>query len=202
MTGGEPGSIINLMPKLKYAATLLLVISSFLIGYFLKDKLIFKSAPRAEIPTVTNVATKGAVVKTPEPKEGTYRVTKIIDGDTIEIETGQRVRYLGINAPEMQETWGEEAKRQNDRLVFHKNVRLELDRIKTDKYGRILAYVWVAGVMVNEQLLKDGYAKLNVYSDEPRLKYLERFRAAQAQAKEHRDGLWYYGWNKSVPVYW
>ena len=190
------------MPKFKYAAALLLIISSFLLGYFLRDRLSFKNVPPVETSSSMSVATKSAVVKTPEPKEGTYRVTKVIDGDTIEIETGQRVRYLGINAPEMSETWGEEAKRQNDRLTLHKNVRLELDRVKVDKYNRILAYIWVGDVMINEKLLKDGYAKLNIYSDEPKLKYLERLRAAQNLAKEHRDGLWYYGWDKSIPVYY
>lgn len=190
------------MPKLKYAVAFLLVVFSFLLGYFLKDRFTINRAVPGETPKITNVGTQSAKEKTPEPKEGIYKVTKVIDGDTIEIETGQRVRYLGINAPEMSETWGEEAKRKNSTLINNKPVRIELDRVKVDKYNRVLAYVWTGDTMINERLLKDGYAKLDIYSNEPKLKYLERLKAAEKQAKEHRDGLWYYGWNKSIPVYW
>ncbi|MBR9677003.1 hypothetical protein GOV04_02585 [Candidatus Woesearchaeota archaeon] len=76
-----------------------------------------------------------------EPKK--YRVTKVIDGDTIELETGERVRLIGINSAEFGEECFEEAKEELEDLILGKEVTLEVDIEDKDKYGRLLRYIYV-----------------------------------------------------------
>jgi len=102
-----------------------------------------------------------------QPFEGT--VIRVVDGDTIYVQLGDRVekiRYIGMNTPEThhptkgEEPGGREAAETNRRLVGGKRVRLELDVRTRDRYGRLLAYVWVDDVMVNAELLRLGYAQV------------------------------------------
>lgn len=118
-----------------------------------------------------------------------YFVSKIIDGDTIELEDGVRVRYIGINAPEMTtKCYAQEATDFNRQLVEGKSVTLEKDISETDKYDRLLRYVYLDGVMVNEKLVAEGFAQVATYP--PDVKYASRFLAAQKQAKLDKLGLW------------
>jgi len=86
-------------------------------------------------------------------------VTRVIDGDTIEIEGGQRIRYIGIDTPEKGEYFFEEATAKNSELVLGKEVRMEKDVSETDKYGRLLRYVYIGDLFVNAELVRLGYAK-------------------------------------------
>ncbi len=113
-----------------------------------------------------------------QPFEGT--VIRVVDGDTIYVQLGDRVekiRYIGMNTPEMhhpskgEEPGGREAAETNRRLVGGKRVRLELDVRTRDRYGRLLAYVWVDDVMVNAELLRLGYAQ--VMTVPPNVKHQE-----------------------------
>lgn len=128
-----------------------------------------------------------------EPPE-TFLVTRAIDGDTIEIENGSRIRMIGIDAPETADPrapvqcFGAEAARRNRELVEGHRVALERDVSETDKYGRLLRYVYADGAMINELLVKEGYARAATYP--PDVKYEERFRAAEREAREARTGLW------------
>ena len=123
----------------------------------------------------------------------------MIDGDTIELADGQMVRYIGIDTPEIRrregdrwisdpEPFGREATAANTRLVEGKRVQLEYDVQTQDRFGRLLAYVYVDGRMVNEQLLEDGWAQLLTIP--PNVKYAERFRGLAAEARERHRGLW------------
>ncbi|MCX6706467.1 MAG: thermonuclease family protein, partial [Candidatus Woesebacteria bacterium] len=147
-----------------------LIILSFIIG-FLGRGLIFNQDKTSATPTSS---TKPGNIVLPNPKEGVYKVTRVLDGDTIEIETGEKVRYMGINAPENNERWGMTAKEFNEKMVSGKEVQIELDRLKIDNYGRVLAYVWVDKKMVNEELLKEGLAKVLIIKGEAKLKYIDR----------------------------
>ena len=189
------------MLKIRYVVTLLLVVCSFLLGYFIRDRAEFKGAAPVETSKIINSGTQSAATKFPEPKEGIYKVAKVIDGDTIEIENSERVRLLGIDTPELNARFGGEARKQTYQLVYGKEIRLELDHEKRDKYGRVLAYVWLGDLLVNEKLVKDGYARLYVFDKEAKLKYLDRLIVAQESAKEHLDGFWFYGWDKNIPFY-
>ncbi len=86
----------------------------------------------------------------------TVTILRVIDGDTCRLEDGRRVRYLGINAPEEGDPHANEATLANNRLVGGKTVRLEFHRSRQDKYGRLLAYVFVDDTFVNETLLRQG----------------------------------------------
>ena len=109
----------------------------------------------------------------PNPKTEKYKVIKVLDGDTIVLETGEKFRYLGIDAPESNDRWGPEAKKFNEEMVLDKKVRVELDKIKLDKYGRILGYIWVDDTLVNEALTERGYARVNLIKGETKPKYLD-----------------------------
>jgi len=123
-----------------------------------------------------------------------FLVTKVIDGDTIEIEGGKRVRYIGIDTPETVhpskpvECFGKEASAKNQELVLNKKVRLEKDVSETDKYGRLLRYVYAGDIFVNDYLVSEGYAKSSTYP--PDVKYNEKFLASQKIAVENEKGLW------------
>lgn len=121
------------------------------------------------------------------------RVAKVIDGDTIELVNGERVRYIGIDTPETYpprgpEYYGEEAKEANRKLVEGKRVKLELDVDKRDRYGRLLAYVFVDTLFVNAKLLKDGYAK--TYFIPPNVRYRALFIKLETEARTAGRGLW------------
>lgn len=121
-------------------------------------------------------------------------VIRVIDGDTVEIQGGDRVRYLGIDTPEIVhpsepvEYFGKEATEKNHELVEGKRVTLERDVEDRDEYGRLLRYVWRDGIMVNAELVRLGYAYS--YSLPPNVKYQELFLQLEKEAREQRLGLW------------
>lgn len=130
----------------------------------------------------------------PEVTYETAQVVRVIDGDTIEIEGGQRVRYIGIDTPESKhpnkpvECFSAEASKRNAELVADKEIQMEQDVNETDRYGRLLRYVYVDGQMVNETLVADGFAQATAYP--PDVKYQERFSELEIQAREQAKGLW------------
>lgn len=121
-------------------------------------------------------------------------VTRVIDGDTIEIEGGQRVRYIGIDTPEtvdprkLIQCFGKEASNRNRELVEGKRVRLEKDVSETDKYGRLVRYVHAGDIFVNLVLVQEGFAYSYAYP--PDVKYQSQFIEAQRIAREQKKGLW------------
>ena len=116
------------------------------------------------------------------------RVTRVIDGDTVILEDGRHVRYIGMDTPEKGYPYYSEAKRENERLVKGKKVGLEYDAGKTDKYGRTLAYVYADTAFVNAELVKNGYAVIATFP--PNVKYAKTFLALQEEARNQRRGLW------------
>jgi len=140
--------------------------------------------PEENLPTTESTETNRQTVK----------VTRAIDGDTIEIEGGQKVRYIGIDTPETVDPrksvqcFGKEASDKNKELVEGKDVELEKDVSETDKYGRLLRYVWIEDLLINEFLVQEGYAQSSTYP--PDVKYQERFKEAERQAREEGKGLW------------
>lgn len=121
-------------------------------------------------------------------KEELVHVVRVIDGDTIEIKGGERVRYIGIDTPELGEYYCSEATEENIKLVQEKEVRLEKDIEDRDKYGRLLRYVYVGDTMINAELVREGYAYS--YSYPPNLKYQEFLLQLQEQARNEGLGIW------------
>lgn len=129
------------------------------------------------------------------PIDGT--VVRVVDGDTIYVQLGDRIekiRYIGVNTPEIhhptkgEEPGGREAAAVNRRLVGGRHVRLELDVRMRDRYGRLLAYVWVGDTMVNAELVRQGYAQ--VMTVPPNVRYQDLFVKLQREAREANRGLW------------
>jgi len=115
-------------------------------------------------------------------------VTQVIDGDTIVIQGGRHVRYIGIDAPEEGEPYYLEAKRVNRELVAGKKVRLERDISETDKYGRLLRYVYVGDTFVNAEIVRQGYAWAKAYP--PDVKYQPYLEAMEKEARQLKRGIW------------
>ncbi len=118
----------------------------------------------------------------------TARVTQVFDGDTIGLEDGRKVRYLGMNAPEYQEPLYRKAKRRNEELVLQKIVRLEHGQEREDRYGRLLAWVHVGDDVVNVRLVREGLA--HVFIIPPNGSRTRELLEAQGEAREKRLGIW------------
>lgn len=143
-----------------------------------------------------------------KPDETFYAVKKVVDGDTVVLSTGEKVRLIGIDAPEARHN--EKLKRDMEKtkkdadtiialgkrstqftrsLVEGKRVRLEFDVERRDRYGRLLAYLYTEdGVFVNAEILKEGYAM--VMTVPPNVKYKDFFAELQKKARENKLGLW------------
>ena len=134
----------------------------------------------------------------------THEVESVTDGDTFRLANGARVRLIGIDTPETSassrsdgtdQPFAAEAKAFATRAIAGRTVRLEFDKERQDKYGRFLAYVWYRDrdrgheLLLNEELLLAGLARARLrypYSEQMK----RRFRAAEADARQARRGLW------------
>lgn len=118
------------------------------------------------------------------------KVERIIDGDTIVLTNGSIVRYVGITSPENNEPFEKEATEANRKLVEGKEVKLEYDNYKGDKFGRILAYVIVEGKNVSIELARKGLAQVVVYQHKKPFIYQDKLLEAQDEAKKKKLGIW------------
>lgn len=139
----------------------------------------------------------------PQPDEAKVTeatVERVIDGDTVKVrlKNGQTedVRFLLIDTPETVnpekpvQPYGPEASRfTKEALPAGSEVLLERDESKTDRYGRLLAYVWADGKMINQELLRKGLARV-AYIYEPDTRYVETFQEIEDEAKEENLGIW------------
>ena len=123
------------------------------------------------------------------------RINFIYDGDTVRTDTGEKIRLLGVDAPEM--NWEErepnffarEAFEYTKENLLGQLVYLEYDEVKEDKYGRTLAYLFLAdGTFFNQKLLEEGYARLLLIP--PNLKYSDVLREAEERARAAGRGIW------------
>lgn len=156
---------------------------------------------------------RGQTAKSPVKDSIPCSVTRVVDGDTFQcrMASGEevKVRLIGVDTPES--SYNPKARRDSERsgqsleqilkmgrlsaeftkklLPLGDTVYLEFDVQKTDRYGRLLAYVWLSdGRMLNEFIIREGYA--SVYTIPPNVKYQERLLQAQRYARENRRGLW------------
>jgi len=121
-------------------------------------------------------------------------VRKVIDGDTFVIARGERVRMIGVDTPETKhpqkpvQYFGKEASEFTSRMIEGKAVTLEYDWQRRDRYGRLLAYVYLPdGTFLNAEIIKQGYGF--AYTRYP-FKYLDEFRGYEREARENGKGLW------------
>ncbi len=133
-------------------------------------------------------------LKTPEYGQ-LVTVTKVIDGDTIELEDGERLRYIGIDTPEKNDPrkpvqcFADKATQKNITLVEGKKIKFYKDVAVRDKYQRLLGYVYLEdGTFINLELVKTGFAFSYPYP--PDISKQEEFNKAQSVARENNLGLW------------
>lgn len=184
--------------------TKLLIISCFLIIFSGFSFLWFGLKPAVQVisPTPTPriestpIATTSAIMGAEGER---VLVTKVVDGDTIQIEDGITIRLLGIDTPETVDPrrpvgcFGKEASNEVKKLLSGKVVYLQKDVSWSDKYKRLLRYVYLPlegdqQLFVNDYLVREGFAKVLTYP--PDVKYNGQFREAERQAKEEKKGLW------------
>ena len=119
----------------------------------------------------------------------TVKVVRVIDGDTFEIETGEKVRMIGINTPEISDIFGKEAKQHLSDLILNKSVELQSDNISKDRdrYQRLLRYVILDGVDINKIMISDGFAFAYL---KYRFGKKNNYKQAQIQSREANKGIW------------
>lgn len=120
--------------------------------------------------------------------------TRVVDGDTIILSNGEKVRLIGVDTPETVrpnypvEYYGKEASAFTKKMAEGKPVRLEYDWQQRDKYGRLLAYVYLMdGTFINAEIIQQGYG--HAYTRFP-FKFLDQFRQYEKEAREAKRGLW------------
>jgi micrococcal nuclease len=123
-----------------------------------------------------------------------HKVKRVIDGDTLLLVNGERVRLIGVDTPETKhpqkpvEHFGREAYLFTKKMIGGKEARLEFERQKRDRYGRLLAYVYLLdGTFLNAEIIKQGYGF--AYTRFP-FRHMEEFRRYERDARENRRGLW------------
>jgi len=119
------------------------------------------------------------------------QITNVIDGDTVRLSDNKVVRLIGMDTPEIgskSDCYGQEASKKANELLQDQYVRLEKDVSETDRYNRLLRYIWKGNELVNETLVAQGYARISTYP--PDVKYQDRFLAAERSARDANLGLW------------
>lgn len=180
-------------------ALVTLVVVGIILGFTFLEKI---SSPASDVPQVST-NTRKIIESTESAIAGVTGeevfVVKVVDGDTIELTDGRKVRYIGIDTPETKDPrrpvgcFGKEAARENKSLVEGKFIILEKDVSETDKYDRLLRYVYLTlengqQLFINDYLVREGFAKASSYP--PDVKYNEKFRQAEKYARENNLGLW------------
>ena len=169
------------MPKWKGKSSITTIIGVIVIALF----MYFTSGEAAE-----KASTSGYI-----PVE----LVKTIDGDTIRVMyegRERKLRYLLIDTPELnhkqqgRQPFADEAMKRNDELLKSGNVEIEFDiGEREDKYGRLLAYVYVDGASVQQQLIEEGLARV-AYIYPPNTKHLDPFKDAEGKAQQAGIGIW------------
>lgn len=177
----------------------LIAVAGFALNYYKVPALVFKqmqalgfksSGFESDAPQRAPKVEKARGIAT-----SIHNVTRVVDGDTIQIDSGEKVRYIGINTPETVDPrtsvqcFGKEASAFNKQLVEGRDVKLVVDVSETDKYGRLLRYVYLNdGTFVNLELVKKGYARVDTFP--PDVAHAKEFVAADHAARLAKLGLW------------
>ncbi|OGG18947.1 hypothetical protein A3D78_05830 [Candidatus Gottesmanbacteria bacterium RIFCSPHIGHO2_02_FULL_39_14] len=156
----------------------LLSLSSFLVGTKYEKQI--KDTIENEPVIVNNQVLEF-------PKEA--KVKRVIDGDTIELNNSQIVRLVGVNAPNNNEKYEEQATEYTKNLIEGRKVNLEYDSYKSDRFGRILAYVIINDKNLAIELVKRGLAKVTIYEKRKPFIYQQELLSAQNQAKRNKINL-------------
>ena len=175
---------MNLRNKLGLSGLILSL--TFLSFTALSCSALFRGASPAPQTISTSISSTAVQITV-----GEATVTRVIDGDTIDASISgkiYRIRYIVMNTPEVGKPFYQEATDKNAELVQGKTVRLVKDVSETDKYGRLLRYVYVGDLFVNAEMVRQGYAPATPYP--PDIKYKSYFLSLEKQAQAAHLGLW------------
>jgi micrococcal nuclease len=137
----------------------------------------------------------------------TFSCTAVIDGDTFRLSNGETVRLIGIDAPELSQPGGEESRQYLTRLILNKGVTLKTGREDRDKYRRLLRFVYLGDVCINEEMIRQGYAEARYMSSNDLLR--EYYIELEIEAEITKSGLWSKNifqprsnlrWGEDIPV--
>jgi micrococcal nuclease len=168
----------------------------------MKGSTFLRGRKKASLMVILTLVVAIAFIIFPEESQGDlagpYPVTRVVDGDTIVVAIAgeeNKVRLIGIDTPESVHPdedrnipYGKISSEFTRDALEGQLVYLEYDVEPNDQYGRILAYVWLDGVMFNKTLLMEGHAVLATYP--PNVRYVDEFTELQAQARNDGKGLW------------
>jgi len=180
--------MIRLPKKFKYLQVVALVVAS-VIYFGIKN-----------LPATNNVPVN--------TKEEWYHVERVVDGDTLKLSDGQRVRLIGVDTPELHysdklvrdakktgtdiktiQAMGAKASDFTKGLCANKKVKIEFDVKKQDRYGRLLGYVYLEdGTFVNAKIIEEGYGQIMTVP--PNVKYSDLFLKLENKARQDKKGLW------------
>lgn len=168
-----------------FAVGFLFILSGLSIYFKQNNNPVPKNtSSKSKLNTQNQLASQSAKLSTYE----TAVVSEVYDGDTIKLEDGTVIRYIGINSPEKTDPFFQEALDKNSALVLNKTVSLEFDITQKDRYGRTLAYVYVGDIFVNLAMVKAGLAVSETI--QPNVKHQDEIVNAQKSARENCLGLW------------
>jgi endonuclease YncB( thermonuclease family) len=143
------------------------------------------------IPEYAPADTQNRIAKAPSESINKPRietVVRILDGDTYELADGKRVRLIGVDTPEKGEPFSDAARDFVDSLLLGKDVNIEYDKLREDRYKRLLGYVFLDTIFINELLISRGLAHVYLFKENKR--YSRRLLQAQHQARERKRGIW------------
>lgn len=184
----------------------LILVSSVLISSVLiwQGLNLDKTSKPVNVPDPNVLGNKSEVQieGSPSANLNKFLVTKVVDGDTFEIEAGSerfKVRMIGVDTPETVDPrrpvgcFGKSASEETKRLIEGKQVILTKDISETDKYDRLLRYVFLPlsdgqNLFINDYLVRQGFANASSYP--PDVKYDARLSQAETEARENLRGLW------------
>lgn len=180
---------MTILRKVFGARSYRVLLTILLFATLIYQKETGVSLPTGETPVRTDPGEEGAI-----PSVILARVTRVIDGDTFEIESGEHVRLIGVDAPESVkpgtpvECFGKASSGYLRMLIEGKEVRLERDRTDRDRYDRLLRYAYLGDMLINENIVREGYAESVAYK--PDTAKQEIFDHAEALAKAEQRGRW------------
>jgi micrococcal nuclease len=140
-------------------------------------------------------------------EEDTLLCTEIIDGDTFRLETGEPVRLIGIDAPELSQPGGKESREYLTQLILNKGITLKKGHEDRDKYNRLLRFVYLGNTCINEEMIRQGYAEARYLTSEDSIR--KYYIQLEIEAETARAGLWSsnifqprfnLGWGDDIPV--
>ena len=131
---------------------------------------------------------KQETINNKQTEERVFIVVHIVDGDTFDVDSGERIRMLGIDTPERGEYFYKEAKNRLAELIEGKEVKLVKDVSERDRYGRLLRHVYYNNEWINKKMIDEGFARFVTFP--PDVSHVEVFEKAQRGARDNKRGMW------------